>query len=147
MPDDALVSVDLPVATRDRLAALAAARGESVAGLIDALVQRFVADKMTPPQHLDNVVRTLRSHEPKLRERGVTALWVFGSVARGEAVAGSDVDLLAELEPKSGMSLVGLASLRAVVSEWLGVAADVLEAGTLKPAARVTAEREAVRVF
>jgi predicted nucleotidyltransferase len=51
---------------------------------------------MTGP--LDNVIDALRSHEGELRRFGVSHASVFGSVARGEARADSDVDVLVELD-------------------------------------------------
>jgi uncharacterized protein len=45
---------------------------------------------------LEEVASTVRTLEPQLRELGVSALYVFGSVARGEAKPDSDVDILVE---------------------------------------------------
>ena len=44
------------------------------------------------------VIETLRRHEPELRAAGIVHLRLFGSVARGEESAQSDVDLMAELD-------------------------------------------------
>lgn len=45
----------------------------------------------------------LRQHRNEIltvaRGRGITAVRVFGSVARGEAHSGSDIDLIVEIEP------------------------------------------------
>jgi predicted nucleotidyltransferase len=49
----------------------------------------------------NQVVQTLRSLEPELRAIGVCHVSVFGSVARGEDRAGSDVDLAVDLVPNS----------------------------------------------
>jgi predicted nucleotidyltransferase len=147
MPAPAFLSVRLPVAARDRLKAAAAARGETIQGLVGTLVERFLAEENRPAPDLATVLGRLRARADELRQRGVTALWVFGSVARGEARPGSDVDLLAELDPYTRLSLVGFASLRAVLSDILGVPADLVERGTLRPAARQAAEREAVRAW
>lgn len=89
----------------------------------------------------------LRSHAEGLRRHGVTGLWVFGSVARGEAGLGSDVDLIAEFDTAAPLSLVGLASLRADLSDLLGAPADLVERDALHPAIHKAAEREAVRVL
>jgi predicted nucleotidyltransferase len=43
----------------------------------------------------DKVIATLRAHEPELRAAGVVRLSLFGSTARNESGAASDVDLLA----------------------------------------------------
>ncbi|MGI9089891.1 MAG: nucleotidyltransferase family protein [Gemmatimonadaceae bacterium] len=53
---------------------------------------------VNPAPSLDEIVKTLRSHEAILRQRGVARVAVFGSVARGGATASSDVDLLLDLD-------------------------------------------------
>jgi predicted nucleotidyltransferase len=141
------LSVRLPEGKRDRLKALAAARGQTVQGLVGTLVERFLAEADRKPPELAAVLARLRDHAQSLRDRGVRGLWVFGSVARGEAGVDSDVDLLADFDPQSPLSLVGLASLRAELSDLLGVPADLVERDALHPAARAEAEREAVRVL
>jgi predicted nucleotidyltransferase len=143
----AVLSVRLPEATGDRLKAVAAARGETVQGLVGGLVERFLAEAERTPPALGTVLGTLRAHAPALRDRGMTGLWIFGSVARGEARADSDIDLLAEFEPDARLSLVGLASLRAELSELLGAPADLVERSALRPPVRDAADREAVRVL
>ena len=143
----AFLSVRLPQAARDRLKAAAVARGQTVQGLVGSLVERFLAEDARKPPDLATVLGTLRAHAPALKPRGMTGLWVFGSVARGDARADSDIDLLAEFDPGARLSLVGLASLRADLSDLLGAPVDLAERGTLRPAVREAAEREAVRVL
>ena len=46
----------------------------------------------------ERVLALLRAKEGELRALGVRRLRLFGSIARGEAGPGSDVDLLAEIE-------------------------------------------------
>jgi predicted nucleotidyltransferase len=143
----AVLSVRLPETTGDRLKAVAAARGETVEGLVGGLVECFLVEAERPPPALGTVLGMLRAHASALRERGVTGLWIFGSVARGEARADSDIDLLAEFDPAARLSLVGLASLRAELSELLGAPADLVERSALRPPVRDEADREAVRVL
>ena len=92
----AFLSIRVPDDVRNRVKAVAAARGENLQDLIGTLLERFLEEADRKPPQLADVVRNLRELEPKLRERGVAALWVFGSVARGEAGPESDVDLLFE---------------------------------------------------
>ena len=96
---------------------------------------------------LGTVLSTLRGHGSMLKTRGVTALWVFGSVARGDARRDSDIDLLAEFDTDFHLSLVSMASLRAELSDLLGATADLVERSALRPAVRDAAEREAVWVL
>jgi predicted nucleotidyltransferase len=63
--------------------------------------------------------------------RGASNLRVFGSVARGDDGAGSDVDFLVDFE--ASRSLIDLAGLILDLQEILGVPVDVVEASTLRP--------------
>ena len=56
---------------------------------------------------------------------------VFGSVARGEARPGRDLDLLVDFEP--GTSLLDHVGLFQDLEELLGVGVDVLTRSALKP--------------
>lgn len=47
----------------------------------------------------DETIRRLRAAEAEIRQLGVRRLALFGSVARGEARPGSDVDLLVDFVP------------------------------------------------
>jgi predicted nucleotidyltransferase len=67
---------------------------------------------------------------------------VFGSVARGDDVPSSDVDLLVDLE--EGVGLLGLIGLERELTDLLGVDVDVVPADSLKPRIRQQVEREAV---
>ncbi len=140
------LSVRLPQATRDRLKVAAAARGETMQGLVGSLVERFLAEERRAPD-LATVLGTLRTQAQPLKQRGLVGLWVFGSVARGDARADSDVDLMAEFDPAAEMSLVGLASLRADLSDLLHAPADLVERSALRLTVRAAADREAVRVW
>lgn len=142
----AFLSVRLPQATRDRLKVAAAARGETMQGVVGSLVERFLAEEPRAPD-LATVLGTLRAQAQPLKQRGLVGLWVFGSVARGDARADSDVDLMAEFDPAAEMSLVGLASLRADLSDLLHAPADLMERSALRPTVRAAADREAVRVW
>lgn len=143
----AFLSVRLQPAVRDRLKVAAASRGETVQGLVGSLVERFLAEEAGATPSLAVVLRQLRERADDLRASGIASLSVFGSVARGEAHPGSDIDLLADLDPAARLSLVGLSSLRAELSELLGAPADLVERGALRPGVREAAEREAVRAW
>jgi hypothetical protein len=56
---------------------------------------------------------------------------VFGSVARGDAQADSDIDLLVEMEP--GRSLLDLVGLWQDLEDLLGTHVDVLSEGGVSP--------------
>ncbi len=62
--------------------------------------------------------------------RGITAIRVFGSVARGEARPSSDVDFLVEVEP--GRTIMALGGFLDEVSELLDRPVHVLTPGGLR---------------
>ena len=64
------------------------------------------------------------------RHRG-RSMAVFGSVARGDETAGSDVDFLVDFEENS--SLFDLLDLQDELSALLGCPVDVVSARALKP--------------
>ncbi len=46
----------------------------------------------------EQVIATLRAHEPELKAAGVVRLSLFGSTARGDRRPDSDIDLLAAFD-------------------------------------------------
>lgn len=69
---------------------------------------------------------------------GVRNVRVFGSVARGEDTAESDVDLLVDLDPGVGMFAVG--ALESELEEMLGREVDVVIARALRESVAATVE-------
>lgn len=80
----------------------------------------------------------IESHREQLveiaRRRGVGNLRVFGSMARGDATADSDVDLLVTLPP--GTSALALGGLVMDAQDLLGRRVDVVTEPALHPALR-----------
>lgn len=93
------------------------------------------------------VVARLRMHELELKEAGILHLQLFGSVARGEESAQSDVDLMVDLDRSKRLSLLGMVRLEQQLSDLLGVKVDLTPAESMKPAVRARAAREAVHAF
>jgi uncharacterized protein len=78
---------------------------------------------------LDKIAQICRKY--KIRELGV-----FGSAARGEATSESDVDILLEFLPDSGMSLFRLEDLNRELEELLGRKVDLASKKGLKDRVR-----------
>lgn len=68
---------------------------------------------------------------------------MFGSVARREDTADSDLDLLVRL-PAHGMGLFGILALQGELQDLLGVAVDVVPEDSLDESFRAQALREPV---
>jgi len=88
----------------------------------------------------------LRRFRPQIAEiaqrRGIGAILVFGSVARGDASADSDVDFLVEVE--SGRSILAVGGFLDEVSELIGKPVHVVTERSLKGAGSQRALSEAV---
>ena len=69
---------------------------------------------------------------------------MFGSVARGEDTFESDIDLLVDLAPGTG--LFSLGTLEREISDILGTHVDVAPSDSLRPAVRAEAEVEAIEL-
>jgi predicted nucleotidyltransferase len=89
----------------------------------------------------------LKPLETSLRARGVSALFLFGSVARDVARDDSDVDLLFEVLPQRRFSLFDQAGLQVDLSEALQTHVDFVPRQGLRPRMREHIEAEVVRVF
>lgn len=146
-PETTFLSFRAPPELRNRLKAVAARRGVSLQSLMRVAVEALLAQAERKPPDLATVVATLREHAPELRKRGVDHLYVFGSVARGQATVDSDIDLVVEVDPESAFSLVTLGSLTADVEEWLDCRVDLGERSMLRPSLGADFERDSVRVF
>jgi len=73
---------------------------------------------------------------------GARNVRIFGSVARGEADAQSDIDFLVEMEP--GRSLFDLGGLQYELEQLLGCSVDVVTQRGLKARIRDRVLREAM---
>ena len=97
----------------------------------------------------DEIIARLKNTEPKLREVGVAALYLFGSHARDEALSDSDVDVF--VDPASDASFDFLKYMDAYETIRKSVG-DEIEVGYstrdgLSPYIRANVETEAIRVF
>ena len=143
----AYLSARVSPAKKQAVRRIAASQGITVQELVNRLVDEFVAKAERRPPQLAEVVQRLRAHDQQLRRRGVRTLFVFGSVARGEATPASDIDLAVVFAPAARVSLVSLGSLKGYLEQVLGWRVDLGVRAALRPEARAAFDREAVRVF
>lgn len=85
----------------------------------------------------------LQQAAPDLRTHAVKELWLFGSAARDELRAGSDVDLLVDFT--ATVTLFEFARLRRHLESLLGRPVDLVTRDALRPQLREQILREAVR--
>jgi uncharacterized protein len=89
----------------------------------------------------------LRPLEQRLRQQGVTALYLFGSTARDQADEASDIDLLFDYDPASRFDLFAQAGVYLDIKAALGCEVDLVSRRTLRPLLRDKVESELVQVF
>jgi predicted nucleotidyltransferase len=91
---------------------------------------------MPQQPELSEVLQILRDHFPDLRKRyGVHSLAIFGSVARGDALKGSDLDLLVRFE-SDPPGLLRFLEMEQYLSHLLLAKVDLVMESALKPGLR-----------
>jgi predicted nucleotidyltransferase len=70
-------------------------------------------------------LQTLTENRSKLKRFSVKDLYLFGSVARDEAIDDSDVDILVEFQPNAKIGLFQFARLQRFLSELLECKVDL----------------------
>lgn len=83
---------------------------------------------------IQNVLRRYGAVDPRL----------FGSVARGDAGASSDLDILVELEPGKGNDLLRISGIGEELSLLLGTHVDVVTPSLLRRPVSSTALADAI---
>ncbi|MEI2387460.1 nucleotidyltransferase domain-containing protein [Breoghania sp. JC706] len=151
MPDHqtAFLSARVPVPLKNRFKALAARRGEKVQDLLNALVEDYVAREDKSPPLATDVLKALRAGRGELQEMGIAHLTLFGSVARGEARADSDIDIAYEFEPDARPSLFDIGRIETRIAAMLGGnhAIDFAPREDLYDHVRATSRDDEIRIF
>ena len=119
----------------NRLNRFAARRGvtEQVSGILQGLDQDRIM--------MMNQVQRYLARIP------VTKAWVFGSFARGEETAQSDLDLLVDYDHTKKLSLLDVVRYKLDLEKLIGREVDLVENGCLKPFAVPSAERDKYLVY
>lgn len=95
-----------------------------------------------------NLVDVLRRYDAALRENGATALFVFGSRARGSERPDSDLDLFIDYDPTEKIpDLFRLMQIEDELSRVLGIPVTITTRNALHPLMKERIERDAVRVI
>jgi len=95
----------------------------------------------------DDVIATLRAHQPQLRDRGVRHAALFGSVARNQQTPASDIDIMIELDPDAPVDLFAYVGIVQFLEDMFPIPVDVANRDRLKPFVRPQAEHDAVHAF
>jgi predicted nucleotidyltransferase len=88
-----------------------------------------------------SILKTLATHRDDVRRFGVRSLGLFGSVARGQGTAASDLDFIVDLENPTFDAYMGLMEF---LEELFERPVDLVLANTLKPRLREPILRDTV---
>jgi len=87
------------------------------------------------------ILTTLTANEARIKSFGVRSLSLFGSCARGEETAESDLDFLVEFERKSFDAYM---DLKFFLEDLFGKPVDLILADGIKPRLRAAILEEAI---
>ncbi len=95
------------------------------------------------------VIVTVKQLEPSLREQGIGAIYLFGSVARETQTDSSDIDLAFDLAPGATerFSLIDQSRIQRQLAAALGTKVDLIERGYLRPRISDRAETDMIQIF
>lgn len=103
--------------------------------------------RVPPVASRADVLSRLRAHEDEIRHYGVTGLYLFGSAARDEMRADSDVDVFVDYEPGGTFDYFALCDLERLFQRVLSRRVDVPTRQGLHERLRADIVSSAVRVF
>ena len=93
-----------------------------------------------------DVIERIRARAEAVRALGATALYIYGSRARGEERPGSDLDVFVDFDP-ARFGFVELVELEDMLSRELGLNVQLGTHDALHPLIKSKIEREAVQVL
>ena len=95
----------------------------------------------------EEILAKLKANEGELKAAGIVRLSIFGSVARGDNSAVSDIDLLADFDRTRRITLLTVGRLETRLAELLGKNVDLASSDWLQDTVRDRALREAIVAF
>src|SRR5215475_5011708 len=99
------------------------------------------------PMRRAEVISKLKAIEPAIRARGAAALYLFGSHARDDARADSDIDVFIDKDASRKFGFDEFMDIYFLLRDRVGANVDYGTRDGLHPVLRSEIEREAIRVF
>jgi uncharacterized protein len=94
-----------------------------------------------------HLIEVVKAYDAALRENGATAVFVFGSRARGTERLDSDLDIFIDYDATTKVpSMFRLMQIEEKIAEALGIPVTITTRDALHPLMKESIERDAVRV-
>ncbi len=93
------------------------------------------------------VIDRLKGNQQSLQALGLAHLSLFGSTARGEAHASSDIDLAVTLDESAGIDLFRFAAISDEVARLLGAPIDMIIEPARSARMQAQIDRDRLRVY
>src|SRR5262245_25890031 len=117
-----------------------------LAGMKDA-VKKADTTRRRPLAHRSAIVAELRAHASEIRARGVTSLSLFGSRARGEERADSDLDVLIDYDSDRPFTLYDLVCVERLLERLTGLKVHVATSDAFRAHRLSRVTKDAISVF
>lgn len=153
-----MLTVRMDKGVKDEFIAICEQLGMNASTAVNLLARQMVANRALPftpslkhapqkegPLSMDAIEGTVTS--VALRYPAISAVTLFGSYARNEATAASDIDLRIEYDAREGFSVLDLAAFVDEVEERLGRSVDAVSKRTLDASLDNEITRDGVRVY
>jgi predicted nucleotidyltransferase len=125
----------------------ATAKGKKITAYLEDLVLSDLTAGPKSRPTLVEVIRLLRSNRAELEKIGIRHAEIFGSVARGEDLPDSDVDILVDLDPAIVRDLFAYSRVQRTLQDLVGRRVDIARRGRTRPELDADLIRDAVHAY
>jgi uncharacterized protein len=142
-----VLSFRLDAEAAEAARAKAASKGKKLTAYLEDLVVSDLTAGPKSRQTLVEVIRLLRANRGELEKIGIRHAEIFGSVARGEDLPDSDVDILVDLDPAIVRDLFAYSRVQRTLQDLVGRRVDIARRGRTRPELDVELIRDAVHAY
>ena len=125
----------------------ATTKGKKISAYLEDLVLSDLTAGPKSRPTLVEVIRLLRSNRAELEKIGIRHAEIFGSVARGEDLPDSDVDILVDLDPAIVRDLFAYSRVQRTLQDLVGRRVDIARRGRTRPELDADLIRDAVHAY